>query len=81
MNIIDEIKALKAKKEQAQTLLTKHRTQLESLSEQRDRLIEELQDKYDVTLETADATIAKMSEELQSKLDEARKTLDKIEIN
>ena len=67
MDILDEIKALKAKKEQAHTLLTKHRTQLESLNEQRDRLIDELKDKYGVTLESAESLVIKLSEEQRGK--------------
>lgn len=78
MDTLTEIKELKKKKEKAQTLLTKHQTQLEALSEQRDQLVSDLQTVYGVTLETAAAEIDRLSAELDSKLQEARTVLGNI---
>ena len=80
MDIVSEIKDIKSKKEQAQTLLTKHRTQLESLTEQRDKLLGELVDDYGTTLDDAPALLDKLSSELDAKLAEAKEILEKIDI-
>lgn len=78
MDIIAEIKELKKKREQAQMLLTKHRTQLETLTEQREQLITELKDKYGVTVDTASQMVEDLTKSLNSKLAEAKEVLNKI---
>jgi len=78
MDIMDEIKDLKAKKEQAQTLLTKYRTQLETLAEEKATLVKELADKYNATPETAKEKLATMLEKRDELLASAKDILDKI---
>jgi len=78
MDIMNEIKDLKAKKDQAQTLLTKYKTQLETLAEEKEALVKELADKYGVTPETAKEKLATMLEKRDELLTSARDILDKI---
>lgn len=78
MSVIDEIKALKVKREQAQTLRTKYTTQLESLINEEQELVRELAEKYNVTPETAKEKLAAMVEKRDVLLAEAKSILSEI---
>ena len=80
MTIIDEIKEIKEKKERAQVLLTKYRTQLESTVEKRDEYIKQLKDKFNITPEELDAFIETLKGKRDCLLQAAKEKLDKIDL-
>jgi len=72
MSIVDDIKELKAKKEQAHTQLTKYKTQFEGLISEKEALVKELADKYGVTPDTAREKLEKMVEKRDELLQTAK---------
>jgi len=77
-SILDEIKALQAKKDKAQNLLTRYKTQLETLVEDREELIQKISDLYNTTVEGAPEKLEELKSSRDKLLAEAKKALDKI---
>jgi len=77
-SILEEIKALQAKKEKALTLLTVYKTQLEGVVQGKEELVKKLNDTYGTTVDGAVAKLAELKEQRDKLLDEAKKALDKI---
>jgi chromosome segregation ATPase len=80
MDKVAAINELKNKKEEAQTLLTKYRTQLEGIVEQREKITAELSEKFNVTPEEAQSKLDALSQKRDELLEEAQKALSKINI-
>ncbi len=80
MSSLDEINSLKKKKEEALTLLTKYRTQLESAVETRDTLAARLKDDFNVSPEEAPEKLEALTAERDELLKEAKEALDRINI-
>jgi len=78
MSIVDDIKDLKAKRDEAQTQLTKYKTQFEGLLSEKETLVKELADKYGVTPDTAREKLDKMVEKRDELLQTAKDVLGKI---
>ena len=77
-NKLDEIQALQQKKEKAQTLLTRYKTQLESLVEEKEEWAEKLKTLYDTTVEKAPEKLEELTKRRDDLLEAAKKALDKI---
>lgn len=75
----NEIQALKAKQEKAQTLLTQAQTRKESLEERRQEVIAKMA-AMNVTPENVEEKLAKLIEKRDALLAEAQKTLNGIEL-
>jgi len=80
MSIIDEIKILQEKKEKAQTLITRYKTQLETLISDRDDLINKLEETYGTTIDGAKAKLVELETKRDELLAEAKKALDNINL-
>jgi predicted transcriptional regulator len=79
-NILDEIKALQAKKDKAQTLLTRYKTQLETIIEERSEWTEKLGTLYGTTIDKAPEKLAELKQNRDRLLEAAKKALDKISL-
>lgn len=79
MSEVDEIRELRAKKEKAQTLVTKYQTQLEGLLEERERRIERLRDEFGVALDDANDKIEELRAQRDELLVSARETLKSLD--
>lgn len=77
---IQQIEELTAKKEQAQLLLTRYTTQLESLTQERDELVNSLQKEYGTTLDQAHNTLESLKQERDQLLSEAKAALSQIKL-
>lgn len=80
MNPLEEIKELKAKKAKGETALTKYSTQIESMVEQRDRLVKSLQDEHGISPDELEDYLEKLEQKRDSLLAEAKEKLDKINL-
>lgn len=80
MDIVEEIKDLQRKKDEAQTLLTKYKTQLEGIVEDREKLIAELKEKFGVTPEEAEARLEQLVKKRDELLEKAKESLSKIKV-
>jgi uncharacterized coiled-coil DUF342 family protein len=80
MNPLDEIKELKAKKAKGETALTKYSTQIESMVEQRDRLVKSLQDEHGISPDELESYLEKLEQKRDALLAEAKEKLDKINL-
>lgn len=80
MNPLEEIKELKAKKAKGETALTKYSTQIESMVEQRDRLVKSLQDEHGISPDELDDYLQKLEQKRDALLADAKEKLDKINL-
>jgi len=80
MSILDDIKTLQEKKEKAQTLITRYKTQLETLVNDRDGLIKQLEETYGTTVEGAKAKLLELEKKRDELLSEAKKALDNVNL-
>lgn len=80
MDIVSKLAELRAKKEKAQTLLTKFQTQHEAQVEARNKEVQALMDNHGVTEAQAAETAEKHLEEANRLLEAASADLAKVEL-
>lgn len=79
MTSLESIKELQKQKEKAQTLLTRYTTQLETLAEEKQKIVEAMKEEFGVSPESAEDELAKLEAKRDKLLEEAKRVLDKIE--
>jgi chromosome segregation ATPase len=77
-SILNDIKNLKLKKEEAQTKLTRLATQIESLEEQRTQIVEKLESEFGVSVENVEEELSKLGAERDRLLSKAKEVLDRV---
>lgn len=77
---MEELNELKAKKEKAQGLLIKYKTQLEAVVSEREALVKKLQDEFGTTVEGAETKLAELRQKRDELLAEAKDALEKIKL-
>jgi F0F1-type ATP synthase membrane subunit b/b' len=79
-DVVKEIEALQKKREQALGLLSRYKTQLETLVHERDELVSKLEKEFDTTVAGAQVTLEALRDKRDALLAEAKKSLDTVDL-